>query len=352
MSDLSGLSSIGGTLSALQDTGLREFIETNSGSWTGGETPDLSNYVPYSANSAVLGNDNTGSELGFVIGSGNKGPRQGIAIGQDNKCPYGSCSLLVGGNNSAYDNAAAIGWSSYAGNYSFALGVNAEAKFSKSFALGDYVSARWERDFVLGSQSYASGESLAQVYSAAATQDSLAQGSYISAHRYSLAQGSNSLGSSYSLAQGGNCTAKKYSIAQGATNSAFDYAQTFGEGLLASSQMSIGKWNKTSAGASFVIGDGTYSNRSDSFVIFSDGSVSAKGNISANGVELGAGGDYLTTADSANFYTTANESGFITGVDLTPYQTTAGMTAYIPATVVATSADATGFNILYVVTGE
>lgn len=39
-------------------------------------------------------------------------------------------------------------------------------------------------------------------------------------------------------------------------------------------------------------------------------------------------GDYLTTGDSANFYTTANESGFITGVDLTPYQTTAGMTAY------------------------
>ena len=39
-------------------------------------------------------------------------------------------------------------------------------------------------------------------------------------------------------------------------------------------------------------------------------------------------GDYLTTADSANFYTTANESGFITGVDLTPYQTTAEMTAY------------------------
>jgi hypothetical protein len=39
-------------------------------------------------------------------------------------------------------------------------------------------------------------------------------------------------------------------------------------------------------------------------------------------------GDYLTTADSANFYTTANESGFITGVDLTPYQEKADMTAY------------------------
>lgn len=53
MSDLSGLSSIGGTLSALQDTGLREFIETNSGSWTGGvdltpyqTTAGMTAYIP------------------------------------------------------------------------------------------------------------------------------------------------------------------------------------------------------------------------------------------------------------------------------------------------------------------
>ena len=259
----------------------------NGSALAGGSTPDMSAYVPYSATSVALGNGNSAAELGFALGSGNQGPRQGIAVGQDNKCSYGACSLLVGGNNSAYEDAAAIGWSSYAGYQSFALGVNAEARGSKSFALGDYVSARRERDFVLGSQSYASGESLAQGYSAAATQDSLAQGSYISAHRCSLAQGSNSLASSDSLAQGGNCTAKKFSIAQGATNSAIDYAQTFGQGLLASGQMSIGKYNKTSAGAAFVIGDGSWSERSDAFIINKDGSVSAKGNISANGVELG-----------------------------------------------------------------
>ena len=52
---------------------------------------------------------------------------------------------------------------------------------------------------------------------------------------------------------------------------------------------------------------------------------------------------YLTTGDSANFYTTANESGFITGVDLTPYQTTAGMTAYQPAGDYLTTADSAQF---------
>jgi hypothetical protein len=54
-------------------------------------------------------------------------------------------------------------------------------------------------------------------------------------------------------------------------------------------------------------------------------------------------GDYLTTADSANFYTTANESGFITGVDLTPYQLTADMTAYQPVGDYLTTGDSANF---------
>lgn len=54
-------------------------------------------------------------------------------------------------------------------------------------------------------------------------------------------------------------------------------------------------------------------------------------------------GDYLTTADSVNFYPISNPSGFITGVDLTPYQTTAGMTAYQPAGDYLTTADSAQF---------
>lgn len=54
-------------------------------------------------------------------------------------------------------------------------------------------------------------------------------------------------------------------------------------------------------------------------------------------------GDYLTTGDSANFYTTANESGFITGVDLTPYQLTADMTAYQEAGDYYSASNPSGF---------
>ena len=55
--------------------------------------------------------------------------------------------------------------------------------------------------------------------------------------------------------------------------------------------------------------------------IIAAGAVSAKSAEMAYNDENGnpitgyqVAGDYLTTADSANFYTTANESGFITGV--------------------------------------
>ena len=57
-----------------------------------------------------------------------------------------------------------------------------------------------------------------------------------------------------------------------------------------------GTYNATTANAYFVIGNGTPSERSDAFIVYPDGSVSAAGKISANGVELGAGGgggDYV-----------------------------------------------------------
>ena len=85
--------------------------------------------------------------------------------------------------------------------------------------------------------------------------------------------------------------------------------------------------------------------------IIAAGAVSAKSAEMAYNDENGnpitgyqIAGDYLTTADSANFYTTANESGFITGVDLTPYQLTADMTAYQPVGDYASSTDLANYQ--------
>ena len=66
-------------------------------------------------------------------------------------------------------------------------------------------------------------------------------------------------------------------------------SQAFGEQVVVSAGMAIGRLNKTSA-CSFVIGNGTSNtSRNDIFIINYDGSVSAAGKISANGVELGTG---------------------------------------------------------------
>ena len=44
----------------------------------------------------------------------------------------------------------------------------------------------------------------------------------------------------------------------------------------------------------------------------------------------------MDASASSLFYSTSNPSGFISGVDLTPYQTTAGMTGYIPYSAIGT----------------
>jgi hypothetical protein len=97
-------------------------------------------------------------------------------------------------------------------------------------------------------------------------------------------------------------------LAQGGDNTAKYFSQALGFGLsiqgsrgredgtdYISGGLAIGTYNQTSSNVAFVIGNG-HSNgsedptRSDAFVIYPDGSVSAAGKISANGVELGAGG--------------------------------------------------------------
>lgn len=112
---------------------------------------------------------------------------------------------------------------------------------------------------------------------------------------FGLAVGARSKSFDYGLAIGEHTN--RY-VKNARSNAAIGYSahaygtgsQAFGEQVVVSAGMAIGKNNKTSA-CSFVIGNGTSNtSRNDIFVINYDGSVSAAGKISANGVELGAGG--------------------------------------------------------------
>lgn len=133
-------------------------------------------------------------------------------------------------------------------------------------------------------------------------------GNYLQKSETNPTIGTNLTGSTFSLAVGSYSKSFNYGLAVGRyanryvsnakSNAAIGYSahaygtgsQAFGEQVVVSGGMAIGKNNKTSA-CSFVIGNGTSNtSRNDIFVINYDGSVSAAGKISANGVELGAGG--------------------------------------------------------------
>lgn len=131
----------------------------------------------------------------------------------------------------------------------------------------------------------------------------------------SFCQGTSNTADGVSLAQGSVNYAKNTSIAQGSVNSAINCSQAFGVGnVITDTGMAIGKYNKTSSDASFVIGNGTNSNRSDLFIIKHDGTVSSTGDFIVDGKSLSSvyntvstnSGDWLKESDLNNYVTTSD----------------------------------------------
>ena len=152
-------------------------------------------------------------------------------------------------------------------------------------------------DCAIGYLNLAFVDSFAQGGSCSASLYSFAQGGSCSATGASLAQGNHSTAFNFSLAQGFRNKAISSSLAQGEDNYAEKYSQALGFRVSATNNgMAIGTYNKTTSGA-FVIGNGNGAGGlSDAFIVNHDGSVSAAGKISANGVELGAGKIYTGVA--------------------------------------------------------
>ena len=144
-----------------------------------------------------------------------------------------------------------------------------------------------------------------------------------------FAQGTSNKVDGTSFAQGATNYAKNTSIVQGNINSATNYSQAFGEGnAITNTGMAIGKYNKTSSDASFVIGNGTNSNRSDLFIIKHDGTVSSTGDFIVDGKSLSSvyntvstnSGDWLKETDLNNYVTSSD----ITTQDTDYVMTTTG----------------------------
>jgi len=275
----------GETFSAVQDTSLTEFVQTNSASW----------------------------------GQGGGTTYTGDAQGALDEVYANSGVWLT-----AHQDISNLLPKSESANY-YPMTGNPSGFLTAHQSLSNYVS-KSDTSVAVGLQNSAS-YSFAQGERCSATYYSFAQGYSNSAYSTSLAQGITNSAYNASLAQGTDNTAYNASIAQGGDNYAANKSQAFGNGTKATnSGMAIGTYNKTYS-AAFVVGNGNFKYRSDSFIIYHDGSVSAAGKISANGVELGAGGgagnpeveSYVQT-NSANIDDTVTSYQTNSGTFLTAHQ--------------------------------
>ena len=144
---------------------------------------------------------------------------------------------------------------------------SANTAIKQAFAQGKSNSAN-ENSFVQGNSNTAVDGSFAQGDSNSANIRAFAQGYSNTAYYESFAQGQINRVSNYSMGQGQGNSATNCSIAQGIHNNASNSAQAFGSNLIIESAMAIGKFNKTSSDAVFVIGNGTAdSARNDLMVV-------------------------------------------------------------------------------------
>lgn len=224
-----------------------------------------------------------------------------FAIGVENEFVESTTDILLQGyqNSGTYVDFAQ-GYQNSAFQYVISQGYRNIGNY-ESMAQG-YINTAINIALAQGSTNSANYQAFAQGILNKAKYDSLAQGHSNSAVDQSIAQGLENTAYHYSFAQGYLNKADMQSFAQGANNIASYYSQTIGHNLIASGfdeddyyygLFAIGGYNATTSNALFVVGNGSSFNgtptRSDAFVIYKDGSVSAKGDISANGVKLGGG---------------------------------------------------------------
>lgn len=245
-------------------------------------------------------------EINCSIGSGNS------VTGANSNTIYRSGNFAQGADNSAIGTCLAQGSANDASDRSFAQG-----SLNKSYL----------NSFTQGRANSATTNSIAQGSGNSAFSNSQAFGELNSATAMSFAAGSANTAVNTAFVHGIGNSAKTHSVAIGELNTAYNYGYILGSAnsavmtgvalgdrntaawggyalgsdLAIQGGVAVGSKNKISADAAFVVGNGV-SVRSDAFVIYKDGRVSAAGKMSANGVELGAGGGGMNVTDGTSAY--------------------------------------------------
>ena len=245
-------------------TGTKQYSLTTAG-WaeiTGGSV--IGDYVPYSATVLPIGTNNTATNNSIAIGVSNTADDLGFAVGQSNTAL--KRSLAFGVNNYANDISLAIGYQNSAS------GNNDNNQSAVNIAIG---------------------------YANNAADHAAAFINVCTAVNYAFAAGHANSAVDNSVAFCRNTSAKFYSFGFGHLNHIENYSYAFGRDLHYEGQWAngsqygafvIGGWNATTSYATtadapvFIIGNGENGRRSDGFIVYRDGDVSAAGTISANGM--------------------------------------------------------------------
>ena len=173
----------------------------------------------------------------------------------------GTLSTAIGGQVTA------------SGGFSTSMGYQATASGEVSTAIGGGTSAIGDYSTAMGINTAASG-----LYSTALNGDTQAEGDY------SLAAGASSIASGGASTALGNYTTAKgdFSTTIGNSTIANDYASTvIGQYNLLGSALSDNETTFNTGSPAFVIGNGTFNNRSDAVTVLFDGTTTILGSVSA-----------------------------------------------------------------------
>lgn len=219
--------------------------------------------------------------------------------------PYSATVLPIGTNNTATNNSIAIGSNNTANDLGFAVGQsNTALKRSLAFGVGNYAN---DISLAIGYNNSASGKNdnnqsavnIAIGYANSAADHAAALINVCTAENYAFAAGHANSAIDNSVAFCRNTSAKFYSFGFGHLNHVENYSYAFGRDLHYEGQWAngsqygafvIGGWNATTSYATtadapvFIIGNGENGRRSDGFIVYRDGDVTAAGKISANGM--------------------------------------------------------------------
>ena len=270
----------------------------------------------------ILYRDGTLSAAGGIYaGGGIYGDGDGTYI------PYTAIDLPIGSANTANNYAAAIGYHNSSTNLGFAVGsANSARNRSMAFGIGNIAD---DISLAIGYANTASGTNpsnsavnIAIGYQNSAIDHAAAMINLCTAHLYSFAAGNQCSADEHSVSMGWantatnssvslieSCQANSRSMSVGHSNTADFYSYCFGRGLRMSGESSntttgigglvVGGWNKTSANAVFVIGNGTGNgnSRSDALVVDRSGNTKINGSLT---VDISSGNNVIAVASAAS----------------------------------------------------